>query len=66
MSDRGVILLGFGLIAAAALVAILLTRLRRDSVASLGETIAYLTGTRTTRIIAVLIWAWLGWHFLAR
>ncbi|WP_040865625.1 DUF6186 family protein [Nocardia exalbida] len=66
MSDRAVILLGFGLIVAVALVAILLTRLRRDPVASLGETIAYLTGTRTTRITAVLIWAWLGWHFLAR
>ncbi|MBF6467151.1 hypothetical protein IU427_18470 [Nocardia beijingensis] len=66
MSDRAVILLGFALILAAALVALSVTRLRRDSVAALGETIAYLTGTRTTRILAVLVWAWLGWHFLAR
>ncbi|WP_063049192.1 DUF6186 family protein [Nocardia arthritidis] len=66
MSDRAIVLLGFGLIAAAALTAVVLTRLRRDQVASLGETIAYLTGTRTMRITAVLVWAWLGWHFLAR
>ncbi|MFE7744808.1 DUF6186 family protein [Nocardia sp. NPDC057455] len=66
MSDRAVVLLGFGLIAAAALTAIALTRLRRDRIASLGETLAYLTSTRTTRITAVLAWAWLGWHFLAR
>ncbi|MGQ4619776.1 DUF6186 family protein [Nocardia sp. R7R-8] len=66
MSDRAVILLGFGLLLAAALVAVAVTRLRRDPVASLGETIGYLTGTRAMRITAVLVWAWLGWHFLAR
>ncbi|WP_039796795.1 DUF6186 family protein [Nocardia araoensis] len=66
MSDRAVILLGFGLLLAAALVAAAVARLRRDLVASLGETIAYLTGTRVTRITAVFVWAWLGWHFLAR
>ncbi|MFI5535088.1 DUF6186 family protein [Nocardia sp. NPDC051900] len=66
MSDRAVILLGFGLLLAAALVAVAGTRLRRDRVASLGETIGYLTGSRLTKIAAVLVWAWLGWHFLAR
>ncbi|BDU01717.1 DUF6186 family protein [Nocardia sputorum] len=66
MSDRAVVLLGFALILAAALVAVVVTWVRRDLVASAGETIAYLTATRTTRILAVLVWAWLGWHFLAR
>jgi len=25
-----------------------------------------LVATRTGRILTVLVWAWLGWHFLAR
>ncbi|MFD8249394.1 DUF6186 family protein [Nocardia sp. NPDC059691] len=66
MSDRTAVLLGFALLLTAALAAVVITRLRRDLIATLGETIAYLTGTRATRIAAVLVWAWLGWHFLAR
>ncbi|MBF6074764.1 DUF6186 family protein [Nocardia beijingensis] len=66
MSDRSVALLGFALLSAAALAMIVLTHLRRDLVATLGETIAYLTSTRPTRITAVVVWAWFGWHFLAR
>lgn len=66
MSDRAVALLGFALLSAAALAATVLTRLRRDLVATLGETIAYLTSTRSRRFTAVLVWAWFGWHFLAR
>jgi hypothetical protein len=40
--------------------------LRRHRLATLAETLAHLVRTRTARIVAVLIWAWLGWHFLAR
>ncbi|MBF6338460.1 hypothetical protein IU450_21550 [Nocardia abscessus] len=66
MSDRAIVITGFCLLLAVALAAAAVTRLRRDQVASLGETIVYLTSTRTTKITAVLVWAWLGWHFLAR
>ncbi|UGT69359.1 DUF6186 family protein [Nocardia gipuzkoensis] len=66
MSDRAIVITGFCLLLAVALAAVAVTRLRRDQVASLGETIVYLTSTRTTKITAVLVWAWLGWHFLAR
>ncbi|MBF6219426.1 hypothetical protein IU479_15045 [Nocardia abscessus] len=66
MSDRAIVITGFCLLLTVALAAAAVTRSRRDQVASLGETIVYLTSTRTTKITAVLVWAWLGWHFLAR
>lgn len=31
-----------------------------------GELFAMLVATRTGRVLAVLVWGWLGWHFLAR
>ncbi len=30
------------------------------------ELFAMAVATRTGRVLAVLVWAWLGWHFLAR
>ncbi|MFD0360690.1 DUF6186 family protein [Nocardia sp. GCM10030253] len=66
MSDRAVIILGFALLLVAMLGAVVITHLRRDLVAPLGDTIAYLARTRAVRIVVVLAWAWLGWHFLAR
>ncbi|MEV0298685.1 DUF6186 family protein [Nocardia sp. NPDC050710] len=65
MSERWIIA-GFALVLVATLVAVAVTQLRRDLVAPVGETFAYLTRTRAAKIAAVLIWAWLGWHFLAR
>jgi hypothetical protein len=66
MSDRAVIIVGFVLVLLAALGAVVVARVRRELVAPLGETMAYLTDTRAAKIAAVLVWAWLGWHFLAR
>ncbi|WP_378733933.1 DUF6186 family protein [Nocardia brasiliensis] len=66
MSDRAVIIIGFVVLLAAVLGAMVVARLRRDSVASLADTVAYAMGYRAVRIVAILGWAWLGWHFLAR
>ncbi|MEU1951380.1 DUF6186 family protein [Nocardia rhamnosiphila] len=66
MSDRVIIILGFVLVLVVTLGMVAVTYVRRDLVAPLGETIAYLTRTRVARIAAVLVWAWVGWHFLAR
>lgn len=30
------------------------------------ELFAMLVATRAGRVLAVLVWGWLGWHFLAR
>ncbi|WP_454196999.1 DUF6186 family protein [Nocardia sp. Marseille-Q1738] len=66
MSDRTIVVVGFAVVLVATLGAVVLTHVRRDLVAPVGETVAYLTRTRVARIAAVLVWAWLGWHFLAR
>ncbi|MGK8524045.1 DUF6186 family protein [Nocardia asteroides] len=66
MSDRQIVVLGFVLLLVVALGAMAVARVRRDLIASLGETVACSTRTRAARIAVVLVWAWLGWHFLAR
>lgn len=66
MSDRVIIIVGFVLVLVVTLGVVVVTHVRRDLVAPVGETIAYLTRTRVVRIAAVLVWAWAGWHFLAR
>ncbi|MEU7764781.1 DUF6186 family protein [Nocardia sp. NPDC049190] len=66
MSDRAVVIVGFVLLLLAGLGVVVFARARRELIASLGETMAYLTRARAARIAAVLVWAWLGWHFLAR
>ncbi|MFI6364269.1 DUF6186 family protein [Nocardia sp. NPDC050630] len=66
MSDRVIVIVGFVLVLVVALGVVAFTHMRRDLVAPVGETIAYLTRTRVARIAAVLMWAWVGWHFLAR
>ncbi|MGO4648179.1 DUF6186 family protein [Nocardia sp. 2YAB30] len=66
MSDRAIVIVGFALVLVATIGAVAVTHVRRDLVAPVGETIAYLTRTRAARMAAVLVWAWLGWHFLAR
>ncbi|WP_327115950.1 DUF6186 family protein [Nocardia sp. NBC_01730] len=66
VSDREIVVVGFVLVLVATIGAVAVTHVRRDLVAPVGETIGYLTRTRAARIAAVLMWAWLGWHFLAR
>ncbi|WP_327096425.1 DUF6186 family protein [Nocardia vinacea] len=66
MSDRVIVIIGFVVVLVVALGVVVVTHVRRDLVAPVGETIAYLTRNRLVRIVAVLAWAWVGWHFLAR
>ncbi len=66
MTESVLVITGFTVLAVAIVIAVVVTHLLRRSTATLGETIRYLTRTRLTRIAAVVVWAWLGWHFLAR
>lgn len=66
MSARTVIIAGFAVLLALILVAVLLTHLRRHRFATLSATLGYLIASRPAKIVTVLVWAWLGWHFLAR
>ena len=66
MTARTIIIAGFVVLLALLLAAVLLTHVRRDRFGTLSATLGYLIRTRPAKIIAVLVWAWLGWHFLAR
>lgn len=54
----------FSVCASALIVATLLAR-RRDPEATAGGMFDRALSDRTVRIAVVLIWWWLGWHFLA-
>lgn len=66
MTARTLIITGFAVLAILLLAAMILTHVRRDRFATVSATLAYVIRTRPARIVAVLVWAWLGWHFLAR
>ncbi|WP_449282264.1 DUF6186 family protein [Leucobacter sp.] len=54
----------FGLCAIALVVTALVER-RRDPEATAGDLFDRLLADRTARLAMVVIWWWLGWHFLA-
>lgn len=66
MTERTLVIVGFAVIFAGTLAAIITAHRRPDRLATVSETLDRLTRNRPAKIIAVLIWAWLGWHFLAR
>ncbi|WP_280268345.1 DUF6186 family protein [Nocardia wallacei] len=66
MSERAVIVTGFLLVVAAVAVTLVVARLRPDLLASPAATLAHAIRSRAAGLIAVALWAWLGWHFLAR
>jgi hypothetical protein len=66
VTARAVIITGFVVLLVLLLAAVILTHLRRDRFATISATVDYLIRTRPAKIAAVLVWAWLGWHFLAR
>jgi hypothetical protein len=66
VTARTLIIAGFVVLAGLLLAAVLLTHVHRDRFATISATLSYLIRTRPAKIIAVLVWAWLGWHFLAR
>jgi hypothetical protein len=66
MSDRTINIIGFAVIGALTLAAIIVSWLRPAKLARITETLDHLTARRSVRVAAVLIWAWVGWHFLAR
>lgn len=65
MTDRALVVLGFAVLAVVGVLAELTAR-RSQRCTTLGETLRLLLRSRVLRILIVLVWAWLGWHFLAR
>ncbi|RDI60434.1 DUF6186 family protein [Nocardia pseudobrasiliensis] len=44
----------------------LAARANHDRLTTFGETLRLLLRSKVLRLLAILLWAWLGWHFLAR
>lgn len=63
-------ILGFAVLFALALLLMAITRRSsgRNSgrIATFGEVITQLGGSRGLRAVFIFVWAWVGWHFLAR
>lgn len=66
MTSRDLIILSYLALAVVAVVLVVASRRRPDRIATFAETIHALGRPRAIRLVLVLTWAWLGWHFLAR
>jgi hypothetical protein len=66
MSSRTITIAGFIVLFAIAGVLLLMSRFRPDRVARFSDALAYVTAPGRFRVLVLLAWAWLGWHFLAR
>lgn len=65
MTWRIVTIAGFALVFASGLLVVVLSRLGR--LAGFGAAVSTLASRHLLlRLLLVLAWAWLGWHFLAR
>jgi Family of unknown function (DUF6186) len=66
MTIRTLTVLGFALLGAIAVVLYLAGRARRVGLAPLGELVDALRSQTVVRLALVVVWAWVGWHLLAR
>jgi Family of unknown function (DUF6186) len=57
---------GFTVIAVALIVLEVAARRRGSRIPTAGQMAGFLMQTRITRVLILLLWGWLGWHFFAR
>lgn len=66
MSTRNLTIAGFVVLAALALVLHVLGRTQRLGLARPGVVVDAVRSTVAGRLVLVVVWAWAGWHLLAR
>jgi hypothetical protein len=66
MSSRTLTIAGFVVLFAAAGVLLVVSKLRPQRVARFSDALAFVTTPGKVRVLVLVAWAWLGWHFLAR
>ena len=66
MTVRVVTILGFALLGAVAVMLYLAGRARRLGLVPLGDLVDALRSRSAVRLSLVVVWAWVGWHLLAR
>lgn len=64
--SRAVQIWGFVVLFAGAVTFSLYTRLRAGRWVRFREALVATSRTRWARAVVLFVWAWLGWHFLAR
>lgn len=63
---RELFLAGYAVIGLALVLLVLLARRRPSAVASVSEMADAATRRRLGRVLVLIAWWWVGWHFLAR
>jgi hypothetical protein len=66
MTMRVVTILGFALLGGAAVMLYLAGRTRWLGLIPLGDLVDVLRSRTVVRLALVVVWAWVGWHLLAR
>jgi hypothetical protein len=66
MTTHVITVVGYGCLIAVLIVLELLARRRGSRIPKMGEWFGYLMRSKTGRLLILLGWAWLGWHFFAR
>jgi len=66
MSTHTITVLGFIALTIALITLELVARRRGSRVPTAGQLVGFLMQTRVTRVLVLLLWGWLGWHFFAR
>ncbi len=66
MNTHAITVLGFTAIAIALIALEIVARRRGSRIPTAGQMLGFLMQTRATRVLILLLWGWLGWHFFAR
>ena len=66
MVTRVLTILGFAAVIAALAVLELLGRRKGSRIPTLGEWLGYVMRSRAGRLLILLGWLWIGWHYFSR
>lgn len=66
MLTRTITIAGFALIIAAMVVLEVIARRRTTRIPTAGEWLGYLMRARFGRVLILVGWWWIGWHYFAR
>ncbi len=66
MNTHTITVLGFIVLTIALITLEVVARRRGSRVPTAGQMVGFLMQTRVTRVLVLLLWGWLGWHFFAR
>lgn len=66
MSTRAVTIIGFAIVIAAMFTLEFLARRPGSRIPTVGQWLGYLMRPRIGRVLVLLGWWWLGWHYFAR